>query len=328
MRSRAAQIAAAASQRKRLVLVAAGAVVVALAGVIAVLVAGDDTGPRLADEADPTVEEDVQAAPESPDDAPDDAMPSDAPDGAPGDSDRGAARTGEWSSAGPLDGAREIIRDAEVTVAYDDDFDAARDAIARAADRVGGQVTDADLRSHADDDDRDPRGTLTLLVPSDELDATLDALADAGEVRDQTIRSEDVTGEIVDLEARLSHLERTEQFYLDLFDEADGVDDALALQDRLDSVQQRIEEVRTRLDRLDEDVATSTVTVDLVAADAVDEPRLPLADHLDDAAEAFASVTGTIIVFAGGLAPILIVAGILVALWRGVAQQRRRPSTT
>ena len=42
MRSRVARIAAAAGQRGWLVLLAAGAVVVALAGVVASLVAGDD----------------------------------------------------------------------------------------------------------------------------------------------------------------------------------------------------------------------------------------------------------------------------------------------
>lgn len=213
------------------------------------------------------------------------------------------------------DPGRRLIREGSVTVAYPDSFDAAYGAVAGLADRLGGGVLDVGSRTDAEDV---VRGTVTVEVPVEEYDALLDGVADVGEILRRDVRTEDVTETYTDLESRLRHLERTEQFFLDLFDDAETVDDAITIRDRLDSVQQRIEEIEGRLTRIDERTRMSRLTVELVPEgdelDGAPTVAAGFGDYWDDAREAFVSVTGTIMVLVVGAAPLLLAGGVALAV--------------
>ena len=61
--------------------------------------------------------------------------------------------------------------------------------------------------------------TLTLRVPSDRFDATLDALAALGEVEPHAVTVDDVTCQVVDVEARLRAKRAAEARYVTFVDE-------------------------------------------------------------------------------------------------------------
>lgn len=211
-----------------------------------------------------------------------------------------------------------------MTVAHPDTFDDAYRRVTALARQHGGGVLEIDSRT---DEEGVTRGSVTVEVPVGEYDGLLDAVAEIGPVLRRDVRTEDVTEEYVDLRSRLRHLERTEQFFLDLFEEAETVDEAITLRDRLDSVQERIEEIEGRLRRIEQRTEMSRLTVELVPEG--EEPRegpavaAGFGDYWADARQAFVSVTGTLLVVAVGGAPVALVAGlalaaaaVLVRAWR------------
>lgn len=225
------------------------------------------------------------------------------------------------------DPERRLIREGSVTVGYGDTFEAAYRQVAELARRHGGGVLDLESST---DDEGVTRGAITVEVPVGDYDAVLEGVGDVGPVLRRDVRTEDVTEEYVDLRSRLRHLERTEQFFLDLFDEAETVDEAITIRDRLDSVQPRIEEIEGRLRRLEERTEMSRLTVELVPEGEEPHGEPPavagFADYWDDAREAFVGVAGTLLVVAVGGAPLalagavaLAVVAALVRAWRSAS---------
>jgi hypothetical protein len=223
------------------------------------------------------------------------------------------------------DEGRMLIREGSVQVGYPEDFASAHRQIAAIAERLGGGVLEVDSRT----DDGITTGRITVEVPAGEYDQLLTDVGEVGVVVGHDIRTDDVTEEYVDLRSRLRHLERTEEFYLGLFDEADGVEDAIRIHDRLEGIQQRMEEIQGRLNRLEERTAMSRLTVELAPEghELDGEPVLAgFAGYWADARAAFVAVVGTLLVVVAGGALLLLagvaVLGVALVLLRAWRQDR------
>lgn len=201
-----------------------------------------------------------------------DAPPPDAPD------DRGPI-------GDPQD--RLVIRSAELVLEVTDSA-AAADEVARIATDAGGFVAETDLSR---DGEGVVSGRMSLRVPSERLDETvdeLDALGDAVPVR--RIDEQDVTAEVSDLEARRANLVAYERELTDLLGEvrAEGgdADELLAVFDRLTQVRGDIERVEGRLTGLEDRIDYSRIDVELrptTRAAPVGDPGWSPADTLRDA---------------------------------------------
>lgn len=116
-----------------------------------------------------------------------------------------------------------------------------------------------------EDSSRDDRGltyaTLTLRVPADRFDQVMEAVSSLGEVVSSKVSTSDVSGEYVDLESRLRHLQAEESFYLSLIGQARGVQEMISIREHLSSVQLEKERVQGRMSFLDRQVAYSTLTI-------------------------------------------------------------------
>jgi len=111
--------------------------------------------------------------------------------------------------------------------------------------------------------------TLTLRIPADRFDAALTRLHGMeGSVLAEATREQDVTGQVVDLDARIRNLQASEAQYRALLQEATKIEDILTVQGRLDEVRGEIEQLQAQLDQLSDLAALSTLTVTLVPADA------------------------------------------------------------
>jgi hypothetical protein len=172
-------------------------------------------------------------------------------------------------------------------------------------------------------------GTITMRVPTGKFDAAVERLRDLGatKVERLDISSEDVTQEYVDTKSRLRHDRAVEARLLALLAETDGVSEVLAVQARLDQVQEQIEVSRGRLQYLDKLTALSTISVTLRAPasareDAGDDDGSVLGDAWTDARERFAENVASAIVWAGGALPTLLVLAALAVAAR-VAWRRR-----
>jgi hypothetical protein len=117
------------------------------------------------------------------------------------------------------------------------------------------------------------RGSLTLRVAADRLSEALEELRTLGEVVSEQARGEDVTDQIVDLDARLRNEQRVEEELLRLMDtRADApLKDVLELREQLGRVREQIERLAAQRERLDRLVALATVLVIISPADP-DEP--------------------------------------------------------
>ena len=224
-------------------------------------------------------------------------------------------------------GAERIIKEGTVTIEVDEGgYLTAYERVVEAARRLGGAVSASTSRT---DDLGRTSGSVTVRVPVEAYEDLLVGVGRVGDLRGQDIRSEDVTGQVVDLQARIRHLQAQEAFYLDLLDDAQDVSDAMRIQEQMGAIQQQIEQLRGRRDLLEDRAAYSTLTVELVEVGAEPvlttgdgEPTLAAYWHL--ARAGFVRVVGWILVGGASLAPLLVPVGLAALAWR---LTRRRPHT-
>jgi hypothetical protein len=122
----------------------------------------------------------------------------------------------------------------------------------------GGYVANSQTQSGAA-----PSGSVTLQVPVQSF-ATVLARAEAlGTTSDVTTKAANVTGQYVDLQARISALQASRQQYLAILTKATTVGDVLAVQEQIDSLQSQIEQLQGQLQLLTSQTSYSALAVTL-----------------------------------------------------------------
>jgi hypothetical protein len=175
----------------------------------------------------------------------------------------------------------------------------------------------------------------SLRVPSDRMSGVLDRLRQLGQVVEDTQGSEEVTEQIVDLDARLASARATEQRLTDLLKNRTG-----RLSDVL-SVERELARVRLDIERLDAEKTNTTrrVTYATIAIQISEERKqgletgaLPLSTRIrvaaaDGAADEIESVVG-IGLFILRAGPSLLIWGIVaVAAWMAMRRTLARRGT-
>ena len=164
----------------------------------------------------------------------------------------------------PTPDSRKLIRNAraELEVAS---FDAAVDAITAAATRDGGFL---DTRNAARGGNGKLSGTLVVKVLPENLDRFLAGLRTLGDLKNQTIQTEDVTKDYFDTDARLRNARRMEDRLLKMLDEVKGkMSEVLQVEKELGRVRADIEQMQGQLQLYDSQVRYATVTLSLYEKD-------------------------------------------------------------
>jgi hypothetical protein len=102
---------------------------------------------------------------------------------------------------------------------------------------------------------------VTYRLPVAQWDAALAALRGLGKVLSEHTGTQDVTAEVVDLDARLANLRVTEQALQAIMDRAATIDDVLTVQRELTQVRGEIERLTAQRDALASRAAMSTLAV-------------------------------------------------------------------
>ena len=143
------------------------------------------------------------------------------------------------------------------------DSDEAFAAIQGLAQELGGFVSESNMWR----DGEHRRGSVTVRVPVGELDSALARFrALALDVESESVDSQDVTEEYVDLEARLENERRTEEELQELLEtrsEIGKTEDILEVHRELSLVRQEIELIQGRMRYLDNLSAMATVRIQL-----------------------------------------------------------------
>jgi hypothetical protein len=201
---------------------------------------------------------------------------------------------------------------------------------AQAVAAATGGIVAAASRSGTDDGPRS--GTITLRVPSAKFEMAVERLRELPRTKVQRldVASQDVTQEFVDVRSRLRHDRAVEGRLLALLAETRGVSEVLAVQARLDQVQQQIEVSRGRLAYLDSMTTMSTIELSLAepAAERTadrDRDGSVLGASLREAAERFVANVAAAVVWLGGALPALLLLAAAALGVRMVLRRRRRP---
>lgn len=170
-----------------------------------------------------------------------------------------ASGDGYSSGVYAIPAERMVIKNASMALVVED-INASLKQIANLASVNGGYVVNSDIR----EDKSRLYGNISFRVSADKFDQTLQALRDlAVDIRSETTSGQDVTEEYVDLEARLRNLEASEAQLLVLMERAGEVDDILKVQKELTNTRQQIEQIKGRMQYLQQSAALSSIYVTL-----------------------------------------------------------------
>ncbi len=177
------------------------------------------------------------------------------------------------TTAQPRSGeSRHVIQKATIDLQTPD----VRAAFAKATHLVsaaGGEFVET---SSLTGDGKTAQANLTLRVGIARLSDVMNSLRTLGDVKSENTTGEDVTSQVVDLEARLRNEQRIEQELLQLLDSrADApLKDILELRNSLSTVRQSIEQYIAQRDRLGHLVSLASILVVIRAEpEAAPEPK-------------------------------------------------------
>jgi hypothetical protein len=128
--------------------------------------------------------------------------------------------------------------------------------------------------------------SLTLRVPQTELDAVLQALRPLGTVQQQSLSAEDVSSQLVDLDARLKNLRQSEAALLEIMERSGEISHVLDVARELSTVRESIERLAAQQQNLQRQVAYSQINLTLQSPVTQVAPLRPVGEILGNTWEA------------------------------------------
>jgi hypothetical protein len=163
---------------------------------------------------------------------------------------------------------RMIIKNADVRLMVKD-TDVAIDRATQIIGDAGGYIVSSRVWYQDYYGNNLKYAAITIGVPVDEFERTLVRLRDlAVRVVDEVASGDDVTEQYVDLQSQLTNLEATRARIQDFLKDAKTIDEALRINQELANIESQIEQIKGRMNYLNDRSAYSTITVNF-------EPEFP-----------------------------------------------------
>jgi hypothetical protein len=162
-----------------------------------------------------------------------------------------------------------IIKDGQIKLLVED-TDIAIDRATQVIGDLGGYIISSRVwyQPYADGENY-KYATITIGIPVTQFERALSRLRGLSvKVLDETASGQDVTNEYVDLQSQVTNLEATRDRIKSFLDQAQTVDEALRINQELSNVESQIEQIKGRMNYLQDRSAYSTITVNF-------EPVLP-----------------------------------------------------
>lgn len=239
----------------------------------------------------------------------------------------GAQKPGDANNSGSAaqvqEQERQLVRTATVDLRSDDVLKTIQQ-IKNRAQGVGGFAGQENTTKSF--------GSVTLRVPSKELDNLIKGLDDrtVGEVTRSEVRSEDVTDQLVDVEARIATQKASVDRLRVLFERAGSTAEIAQIEGELTKRQSELESLQRRSESLKGKVALATLTVQVST-----NPIAPPAPQEAGFGSAFIggwnallAVLEGILIGVGAVLPFALVLGVPVAVVIYVWRRRRRVTRT
>jgi hypothetical protein len=166
---------------------------------------------------------------------------------------------------------RLVIKDADLSLVVGDPS-SSMDAIGKMAEEMGGYIVSATLyQTEIENGVKAPQASITIRVPAEKLNDALERIKKESDQDplSESITSQDVTSEYVDLQSRLTNLEATEEQLRAIMEDAEETEDVLAVYNQLVKVREEIEVIKGRMKYLEQSSALSSIHTELLANAAV-----------------------------------------------------------
>ena len=246
------------------------------------------------------------------------------------DSGAGAGYNGEISSENGIeevaaDTQRKLIKTVNLDV-QTLEFDTAMEQLSTKVNELGGYVEASSVYGSDYYYESTRSASYTVRIPADRLDEFIEVVDEVGNVTYKNESVEDVTLEYVDTESHKEALETEQARLLELLENAETMEDIIAIESRLSEVRYELGSYESRLRLLDNQVDYSTVYINLTEVERITETGertffQEVADRFGDSAYAVArGLRGFAVGFLGSL-PILavwavVIAAVALAIWK------------
>jgi hypothetical protein len=225
-----------------------------------------------------------------------------------------AASAAKAAAVAPAVYDRKLARRADISVTVPD-VDAAAAKVRVIAASAKGLVVAEAISSEPDDPAMGGFSTITISVPTDQLDATLDRLAGLGKVHSRNASTDDVTAQYVDTESRVKTMQASVARVRALMTQATKLSEIVALEGELTRRQADLEATQTQLAALDDAVALAPVEVRLSTDEKVLEEEGDDTGFLAGLTAGWTAFTGSVTVLLtalGAVLPFAVVAALVL----------------
>ncbi|GAB3445231.1 DUF4349 domain-containing protein [Streptomonospora sediminis] len=244
----------------------------------------------------------------------------------------------EGGGAGAADQVPLADRDLVHTADLEVEVEGVQKAAGAAADwteSAGGYVAAENVQTA---DGSAPRASLTLHVPKERYEEALDEFAALGSVSSLDRTVSDVTEQVADVDSRVESAEASLKRLRDLLDEAESVDDVLAVEEQISTRQGDLEALQARQESLAQQTSYSTVRLDLAPPSTYvqesEDDSIGFVGGLQRGWQALVAAAQVLAAVAGWLLPFLaVIAVVAVPAWllrrrRKNAQRRTAAAAT
>lgn len=227
-----------------------------------------------------------------------------------------AAGAGFPASYSTSFGGRMLELEGDLTIQVND-LKAASDQAARLAASFNGYVASSSF------DESGSGASIVLRVPEGNFSSALRSLSSLGIVKAQSISSNDVTEQYVNLQAQLDSYTTEEAALLRILNSSRTVTDALNTENAMQNTQAQINDLEGQLQVMQRLVAFGTINIQFIQPAA--NPTLDFGDALNSALLAFYTVTRGMLILGASLMPVALVGGIAYVPYRHFSRKKPKP---
>jgi hypothetical protein len=228
----------------------------------------------------------------------------------------------------PIDPQQQAVISTGTVSLEADDVGDARFEVQKIIDRAGGSITEQETTT--DDDGELDTARIVLRVPSQSFTETVDALEKVASLSGSTTGSDDVTTEVIDVDARIRAQERSVRRIEALLSRAGTLREIISIESDLSRRQADLDSLKSRQKWLEDQTSRSTITVHLERTDVdedkdEEETRDGFLGGLSAGWDAFVDGAGGALMVIGFLLPWTLALGvILLPVWLWLRGNRRR----
>lgn len=159
---------------------------------------------------------------------------------------------------------RKLIKTVEMTVETKE-YDSMLTQLEHQVEDSGGYVEKlSTYNGSIYSDYRDNRNaSMTIRIPRDRLDVFIESVSGIGNIISRNDSVEDITLTYVDLESHKNALQTEQERLLELLEQAETLEDIIAIEERLSNVRYQIQSMESQLRTYDNQVDYSTVYLEL-----------------------------------------------------------------